>query len=103
MLEVAERWVIRGGPEGYTYSCYWLECTGPDTSALFCRAEIGPGMKCIDLGRGRREIIFDNRPGYTSRKGCEAKVSLTSSGRLGVLPHEGWKPGGFGRERKKRA
>jgi hypothetical protein len=29
------------------------------------------------------------------------KLYLTSSGQLGVFPREGWRPGGFGRERKR--
>jgi hypothetical protein len=47
-------------------------------------------------------VTFENQPGYTTCKGCGAKLYLTSSGQLGVFPREGWRPGGFGRERKKR-
>jgi len=47
-------------------------------------------------------VTFDKQLGYTTCEGCGAKVYLTSSGQLGVFPREGWKPGGFGRERKKR-
>jgi hypothetical protein len=48
-------------------------------------------------------VTFDNQPGYTTCKGCGAKLCLTSSGQLGVFPREGWKPGGFGTERRKRS
>jgi hypothetical protein len=41
-------------------------------------------------------MTFDNQPGYTTCMGCEAKLYLTSSGQLGVVPGKGWKPGGFG-------
>jgi hypothetical protein len=41
-------------------------------------------------------VTFDNQPGYTTCKGCGAKLFLTLSGQLGVFPREGWKPGGFG-------
>jgi hypothetical protein len=50
----------------------------------------------------RAVVTFENQPGYTTCKGCGAKLYLTSSGQLGVFPMEGWRPGGFGRERKKR-
>jgi hypothetical protein len=53
---------------------------------------------CLDC---RAVVPFDDRPGYTTCKSCAAKLYLTSSGHLGVFPREGWKPGGFGRERKK--
>jgi len=48
-------------------------------------------------------VAFDDQPGYTTCEGCGAKLYLTSSGQVGVFPREGWKPGGFGRERRKRA
>jgi hypothetical protein len=47
-------------------------------------------------------VTFDGRPGYTTCKGCGAKLHLTSTGQLGVFAREGWKPGGFGWERKRR-
>jgi hypothetical protein len=48
-------------------------------------------------------VAFDTQPGYTTCEGCGAKLYLTSSGQVGLFPREGWKPGGFGRERRKRA
>jgi hypothetical protein len=47
-------------------------------------------------------VTFDNQQGYTTCAGCGAKLYLTSSGHLGVFPREGWRSGGFGRERKRR-
>ena len=47
-------------------------------------------------------VTFENRPSYTTCAGCGAKLYLTSSGQLGVFPGEGWRPGGFGRQPKKR-
>jgi hypothetical protein len=47
-------------------------------------------------------VTFDNQPGFTTCKGCRAKLYLTPLGQLGVFPREGWKPGGFGSKRKKR-
>jgi hypothetical protein len=46
-------------------------------------------------------VTFPAQPGYTTCSSCGARLYLTASGQLGVLRH--WKPGGFGRERKKRA
>jgi hypothetical protein len=56
--------------------------------------------KCLDC---RAAVTFDNQPGYTTSKGCGARLYLTSSGQVGVLPRVGWRLGGFGRERKKSA
>jgi hypothetical protein len=47
-------------------------------------------------------VTFKHRPDYTTCRGCGARLYLTSSGQLGVFPRDGWKPAGFGRERKKR-
>jgi hypothetical protein len=47
-------------------------------------------------------VIFTNQPGFTTCGSCGAQLYLTASGQLGVFPKEGWKPGRFGRERKKR-
>jgi hypothetical protein len=48
-------------------------------------------------------VTFDDQPGYTTCKGCGPKLYLTSSGQVGVFPKAGWRPGGFGREGKKRS
>jgi hypothetical protein len=43
-------------------------------------------------------VTFGNRPGFSTCKGCGAKLYLTSSSQLGLIRLEVWKPGGFGRE-----
>ena len=47
-------------------------------------------------------VTFESQPGYTTCEGCGAELHLTSTGQLGVFAREGWKPGGFGWERKGR-
>lgn len=59
MLEAMERYAIRGGREGYNRLLVLARASGPDTAALFGRAGIRSGMKCIDLGCGRGEVSFE--------------------------------------------
>ncbi len=59
MLEVVERYVIRGGREGYDRLLLLARASWPDTAALFGRAGLRPGMKCIDLGCGGGEVTFE--------------------------------------------
>jgi ubiquinone/menaquinone biosynthesis C-methylase UbiE len=56
MLAAVERYVIRGGREGYDRLLLLARASWPDTAALFDRAGLRPGMKCIDLGCGGRGI-----------------------------------------------
>jgi len=58
MLVIVERYVIRGGREGYNRLLLLARASWPDTSALFGRAGLRPGMKCIDLGCGGGEVTF---------------------------------------------
>jgi hypothetical protein len=37
-------------------------------------------------------VTFDNQPGFSTCKGCGAKLYLTSSGQLCVFPYEGGSP-----------
>ena len=54
-----ERYVIRGGRKGYDRLLVLARASWPDTAALFRRAGIGPGMKCIDLGCGGGEVALE--------------------------------------------
>jgi hypothetical protein len=47
-----ERYVIRGGKKGYERLLLLARDRWPDTAALFERAGLSPGMRCIDLGCG---------------------------------------------------
>ena len=59
MLGAVERYVIRGGREGYNRLLVLARASWPDTAALFSRAGIRPGMKCADLGCGGGEVTFE--------------------------------------------
>lgn len=59
MVEAVERYVIRGGREGYNRLLLLARASWPDTAALFSRAGIRPGMKCVDLGCGGGEVTFE--------------------------------------------
>jgi ubiquinone/menaquinone biosynthesis C-methylase UbiE len=59
MLGAVGRYVIRGGREGYNRLLLLARASWPDTAALFARAGIRPGMKCIDLGCGGGEVTFE--------------------------------------------
>ena len=54
-----ERYVIRGGREGYNRLLLLARASWPDTAALFSRAGIRPGMHCVDLGCGGGEVTFE--------------------------------------------
>ncbi len=54
-----ERYVIRGGKEGYERLRLLARDRWPDTAALFERAGLSPGMRCIDLGCGGGEVTFE--------------------------------------------
>jgi ubiquinone/menaquinone biosynthesis C-methylase UbiE len=54
-----ERYVIRGGKEGYERLLLLARDRWPDTAALFQRAGLSPGMRCIDLGCGGGEVTFE--------------------------------------------
>ena len=56
---MAERYVIRGGREGYDRLRLLARDRWPDTSALLARAGIRPGMRCVDLGCGGGEVTFE--------------------------------------------
>ena len=51
--------MIRGGREGYNRLLLLARASRPDTAALFSRAGIRPGMKCVDLGCGGGEVTFE--------------------------------------------
>ena len=59
MLEAVERYVIRGGREGYDRLLVLARASWPDTAALFGRAGIRPGMQCVDVGCGGGEVTFE--------------------------------------------
>jgi ubiquinone/menaquinone biosynthesis C-methylase UbiE len=54
-----KRYVIRGGHEGYNRLLLLARASRPDTAALFSRAGIRAGMKCVDLGCGGGEVTFE--------------------------------------------
>jgi 2-polyprenyl-3-methyl-5-hydroxy-6-metoxy-1,4-benzoquinol methylase len=54
-----ERYVIRGGKEGYERLLLLSRDRWPDTAALFARAGLSPGMRCIDLGCGGGEVTME--------------------------------------------
>jgi ubiquinone/menaquinone biosynthesis C-methylase UbiE len=58
-VETVERYVIRGGREGYDRLLLLARASWPDTAALFGRAALRPGMKCADLGCGGGEVSFE--------------------------------------------
>jgi ubiquinone/menaquinone biosynthesis C-methylase UbiE len=54
-----ERYVIRGGRAGYERLQLLARDRWPHTRALFERAGVGPGMRCIDLGCGGGEVTLE--------------------------------------------
>jgi len=51
--------VIRGGQEGYDRLLLLARDRWPDTAALFERAGLSKGMRCIDLGCGGGEVTLE--------------------------------------------
>ena len=58
-----EGYVIRGGREGYDRLLLLARDRWPDTAALFARAGLRPGMRCIDLGCGGGEVTLEMAKG----------------------------------------
>jgi ubiquinone/menaquinone biosynthesis C-methylase UbiE len=54
-----ERYVIRGGREGYERLRLLARVHRADTAALFERAGLRPGMSCVDLGCGGGEVTLE--------------------------------------------
>jgi ubiquinone/menaquinone biosynthesis C-methylase UbiE len=54
-----ERYVIRGGRQGYDRLLVLSHDHWPNTSALLSRARIVPGMSCVDLGCGGGEVTLE--------------------------------------------
>jgi ubiquinone/menaquinone biosynthesis C-methylase UbiE len=54
-----ERYVIRGGQEGYDRLLMLARDRRSDTAALFERAGLSPGMRCVDLGCGGGEVTLE--------------------------------------------
>ena len=55
----AEQYVIRGGQLGYERLTVLARSWQPTTSALFDRVQLGPGMRCLDLGCGSGDVTFE--------------------------------------------
>ena len=51
--------MIRGGQEGYDRLLLLARDRWPDTAALFERAGLSKGMRCIDLGCGGGEVTLE--------------------------------------------
>jgi ubiquinone/menaquinone biosynthesis C-methylase UbiE len=77
-----ERYVIRGGQQGYERLQLLARERWPDTSALFDRVGLGSGAQCIDLGCGGGEVslqiarLVDPDGRVTGVDMDEVKVSL---------------------------
>lgn len=54
-----ERYIIRGGQAGYERLQLLARDRWPATQALFLRAGVGAGMRCIDLGCGGGAVSFE--------------------------------------------
>src|SRR5450432_4130581 len=54
-----ERYVIRGGKQGYERLRVLARTWLPTTSALLDRVQLGPGMRCLDLGCGGGDVTFE--------------------------------------------
>src|SRR5450755_1180141 len=54
-----ERYVIRGGKQGYERLRVLARTWLPTTSALLDRVQLGPGMRCLDLGGGGGDVTFE--------------------------------------------
>ncbi len=51
-----QRYVIRGGAGGFERLALLARTRWPDTAALFARAGLAPGTRCIDLGCGGGQV-----------------------------------------------
>jgi ubiquinone/menaquinone biosynthesis C-methylase UbiE len=56
---VGERYVIRGGREGYERLLVLARAKWPGTRELFQRVGVGRDMRCLDLGCGGGEVTFE--------------------------------------------
>jgi ubiquinone/menaquinone biosynthesis C-methylase UbiE len=56
---VEERYVIRGGREGYERLRILARAKWPGTRELFERVGVGRDMRCLDLGCGGGEVTFE--------------------------------------------
>ena len=54
----AKSYVIRGGQRGYERLTVLARAWQPTTAALFDRVQLGPGMRCLDLGCGSGDVAF---------------------------------------------
>jgi ubiquinone/menaquinone biosynthesis C-methylase UbiE len=59
MIAVVERYVIRGGREGYDRLLLLARDRWPDTAALLSRAGFHSGMRCVDLGCGGGQVTLE--------------------------------------------
>ncbi|MCI4350488.1 MAG: class I SAM-dependent methyltransferase [Thermoplasmata archaeon] len=59
MIPEHERYVIRGGKEGYGRLLVLARKCWPDTFALFQRAGVTAGMRCLDLGCGGGAVTLE--------------------------------------------
>jgi 2-polyprenyl-3-methyl-5-hydroxy-6-metoxy-1,4-benzoquinol methylase len=58
-LTRVERYVIRGGEQGYERLRLLARERWPATAALFGRAGLAPGMRCVDLGCGGGQVTLE--------------------------------------------
>jgi ubiquinone/menaquinone biosynthesis C-methylase UbiE len=56
-----------GGKQGYERLLLLARDRWPDTAALFARAGVSPGMRCIDLGCGGGEVTLEIGAGRLRR------------------------------------
>ncbi|MCI4364544.1 MAG: methyltransferase domain-containing protein [Thermoplasmata archaeon] len=59
MIPDKERYAIRGGKEGYERLLLLARERWPETRALFQRAGLRPGMRCLDVGCGGGEVSLE--------------------------------------------
>ena len=58
-VSAVETYVIRGGQAGYERLAVLARVWQPTTIALFDRAGVGPGMRCLDVGCGGGAVTLD--------------------------------------------
>jgi SAM-dependent methyltransferase len=54
-----DRYVLRGGQQGFNRLILLARARWPDTLSLLQRAGIGPGVRCVDIGCGGGEVTFE--------------------------------------------